>query len=284
MLECLLGKLKCSSMHYVLFGKTHCFFFRGDENDTFDDQKVFALNLFELSSGVVRVMYGWNMVSKMQGAEQTLIETGVGIGNCYLRAMDEISCPEKWEEAKQKIQRFYCVYRHHTKEQLLALRKELMKEFVGCFHKRLKPLGFHKKGNVWRRKIDRSRYLELQMECSSWTNEYSLHYLVDVDPDIGQGHQGCGGCLSGKVYPEGEYPHEAVERVDWQLLGKSEIDQWIEKLITTVVKPLTETPLEELGKERWIQAGCACRKHGSCPDCWVERNMWKLRENEMKSE
>lgn len=245
------------------------------------EKTAFIVNLKTLSEGV-GVVYGVisTAVFWTEGDWDFFKQIGRLDGDCNLRFYVEIHAEDDQTEANNKIKMLYEEYLHIPKDTLLATVKERRKQFIQQITNILKPLGFRKKGNQWRKPLSENIMLQFWADKDPYSDLY--YFEVDIyslDPPGGLW------CYSKRLDTKGtdvfdwkgySEPHR---RFDWQLQSAQDLLEIVNRAYEEELRPLIETELIELGKQSFIWQGCICqRKH--CPTCWVEKNLWEAKDTQ----
>lgn len=199
----------------------------------------------------------------MANNEDAVIALGIASDEITVRAHLTL---HDGEEDAPAIREMYEAFRTVEKDDLLALAKERRKAFIHEIAVRLKPLGFKKKGNIWRRDMPQGLTLAFHLQKSSWSDLY--YFNIDLYPE---GHVGFG-CYSIRVAPVGE--KWGSWNMDWQLISPDALSTFLTDRLLPALQWLIDTPLPELGANPDVWAHCACYRK-SCESCWVQKNMWE---------
>ncbi len=224
---------------------------------------AFVVNLKGSEYGIT-ITYGYASTAfiRMKGSEDSLLRFGVSSEDVTLRQM-YLLCDEAEESiARQQIQELYLRCQHTPKEELLALAKEKRKAFLGQIATALKPMGFRKKGNTWRRDLTQELYLMLNLQKSAFSDTYYYNVYIGKNGTLHYGD-----CYYDRVAPQGMCP------MDWQALSPEEFARFLEGTLLPALREILDTPLEALGRRPHIQKSCSCQRN-LCPNCWVEKNLW----------
>lgn len=221
-------------------------------------EKVFVVDVKK--NGVI---FGWAFQGKGEAGEYELNQLGIVSNDCNLRFFHEVSSEQEWYEAKNAIRKCYHDYLDWSKDALLAHIKELRKAFIQRFTVRLKPLGFRKNSNHWKRTIHEQFSFEVNAQKSSYSDEYYVNLYIAPSEGIAYPD-----CFSTRVMLGSDY------LCDWQLTPAEEIERGLDRMMDEIVRPVLELELVELGRQAFIQLNCHCR-HKRCKSCWVEKNYWE---------
>lgn len=238
------------------------------------DKTAFIVNLKECPHGV-GVVYGVISTAVLwtEADWDFFRQHGESDENCNLRFYREI-CSENDEKAmNEAIEALYQEYLHIDKDTLLLRVKELRKQFIGRITSILKPLGFRKKGNQWRKTLSPNFVLEFWADKSTYSDLY--YFDVSVYPVLASGR-----CYSNRADTKGtdvfdwKIVSEPDKRFDWQLQSEEEMLEVINRICEQELKPFMETNLTEMGKEPRVWKACCCSRT-ICENCWVEKNLWE---------
>ncbi len=229
---------------------------------------AFIVNLKEIDKGI-EIVYGWasTAFTLMKGDENSLIEHGIWNEYINIREKVVILQDDKNTIANQRIKEMYDKYSCLEKDELLEIAKQKRKEFINKIAVRLKPLGFKKKGNTWKKFLDSEFYVMFDAQKSSFSDEYYFNVIVNAD-----NREFARECFYGRVFPEELCP------LDWQLFPEDEFVTFLDNEVVNLLLHIINTPLVELGKEKMIWEGCTCERD-NCVVCWVEKNLWEVKED-----
>lgn len=225
---------------------------------------AFVVNLIGTENGI-EIVYGYasTAFTLMKGDEDSLIRLGIWNEDINIRERIVILDESDTRVNVDCIGEMYNKYKHVEKEELLEIAKKKRKEFINKIAVRLKPLGFKKKGNTWKRLLQDEHYLMFDAQKSSFSDEY--YFNVNIYNEECDSYVGCFYC---RVYPNELCP------LDWQLISDDDFVWFLENEVTDFLLHIINTPLSELGKESTICKGCMCERD-KCDNCWVEQNMWE---------
>lgn len=243
------------------------------------EKTAFIVNLKMLPEGV-GVVYGVisTAVFWTEGDWDYFKQVGRSDDGCNLRFYVEIHSWDDQTEAINKIEKLYEEYLHIDKDTLLANVKERRKQFIQQITNVLKPLGFRKKGNQWRKPLSENIMLQFWADKDPYSDLY--YFEVDI---YSLNPPGGVWCYSNRLDTKGTdifdwkgytEPHR---RFDWQLQSTEDLLEIVNRAYKEELRPLMETDLAELGKQPFIWKSCICRRK-RCPTCWVEKNLWEAKE------
>lgn len=221
--------------------------------------KVFVVDVIE--DGVV---YGWAFQGKGEAGEAVLQSYGIDAHECNLRFAQEIACEQDWLVAKKQIEKCYWQYLEWTKDQLLAHIKTQRKAFLQRFTDRLKPLGFRKNSNSWKRIIHEQYLFEIHVQKSGYSDQYYVN--LSIKPS-----------MENEIYRQCYYTRVMIGEdylCDWQLTSAEAIERSLDEMMNGIVRSVLELDIGELGRQDFIQKECHCRRL-HCHECWVEKNYWE---------
>lgn len=232
---------------------------------------AFIVNLNKVNDGI-NVIYGYasTAFTRMIGDENALIDWGVRDSEINIREMIVISDEIREASAVVQIRALYEKYLYTEKDKLLAQAKEKRKAFIKKIAVKLKPLGFKKKANTWRKELNSDYYLMFNAQKSSYADEYYFNVYIGKN-----GSNQYGNCFYTRVAPENASP------LDWQLYGSDDFDVFLDHEVVPMMMRIVNTPLQELGKDRELWKQCYCQRN-ICEPCWMEKNVWEAKavENE----
>jgi len=231
------------------------------------DLTAFAVNLQGRDDGVEAV-YGFASLAylRMDGKEPAETESiPLSDTQITIRQMSVIRTPEDEREAEARIREMYEAYHLCDKDALLKEKKERQKQFLNTIAVRLKPLGFKKKGAKWTKPLEKGYELTFEAQKSAFSDQYYFNIRIEKSND-----STFGSCYYTRAVPENR------KITDWQLIGEVEWTAFLDDLTENKLRPLMETPLEELGKQAWLWENCHCRRE-KCSECWVQKNLWEAK-------
>ena len=236
----------------------HWYFYRPDTTLT-----AAAVNL-RGRDGYLELTYGYGSTAftRLTGCENTLVWYGLSDDDITLREKFLICEDADEQTAAELIAAYLAQYRGTEKDALLLLVKEKRKAWIGQFAARLKPLGFKKKANTWRKPLEGSFELAFYLQKSSYADEY--YFNVCIQPIGCTSHMRC------------YYTRLGSGTFDWQSLTPAETETFLDKTILPPLHKLLATPFPVLGNNPAIWKGCIC-DHSLCPACWVRKNVWEAK-------
>ena len=190
------------------------------------EQTAFVINLEVDEDSCITILYGFASTAYMPGDEEWFVNHGSDIDDCQVRNILCIWDAESEAGAKTIISNFYEQYKNHTKEEILAVKKERQKEFLAHFARALKPLGFKKKGTKWTRELENGRALTFDAQKSSFSDQYYFNITVHEASNL--------------------YTTYSYERVvmygsgiyNWQLMTQDQIENLIQYTIKNYIEPI----------------------------------------------
>lgn len=226
---------------------------------------AFIVNLKQSNKGI-EVIYGYGSTAftLMNCCENSLNESGIDDDDITIRKKVLILPEDQTHAAANCISEMYQAYRYIEKDELLKIARQQRKEFINKIAVRLKPLGFKKKKNSWKKFLNDEFYIMFEAQKSSFSDEYYFNIFIDTDKqEFGRE------CFYCRVFPEELCP------LDWQLYPHDKFISFLEDNVIALLSHIINTPLAELGKEKMIWEGCNCERD-ICNVCWVEKNLWEM--------
>ena len=245
------------------------------------EKTAFIVNLKEIPVGV-GVVYGVisTAVFWTDGDWDYFKQQGKSDGDINLRFYLEIGTENDEMQADDVISELYQTYLHRDKDELLARVKERRKQFLQEITNVLKPLGFRKKGNQWRRMLTDDMMLQFWADKSPYADLY--YFEVGVYSMLPPGGMlCCGRRLDTKrteVFDWKNYS-ESGRRFDWQLQSVDTLLEIVHRAYEEELKPFIENDLTQMGKQPFVWKACIC-KRTICENCWVEKNYWEAKNSE----
>jgi len=217
-------------------------FFRRDSELT-----AFFVNLEPAGDGL-RVFYGFASIAsflRMKGNESALWDMGIDEGDAALRFLVPIPSAQAEAAAAEQIAAVYGRYRGTEKDALLALSKELRKAWLDRITQRLKPLGFRKRGNEWRRVLPSGHTLYFTADKGSYGDGYNFDVRLQAPPDPPGPGDWCAFALREQDRERAIDPF-CHHGFDWQLDEPEELDRVLDWFLTEFYQPLTTGPMDPL--------------------------------------
>ena len=189
------------------------------------EQTAFVVNFEDDEESCITILYGFASTAYMAGDKEWFVNHGADIDDCQVRNILCVWDEESEANARTSISDFYEQYKNHTKEEILAVKKERQKEFLAHFTRALKPLGFKKKGTKWTRALDNRRALTFDAQKSAFSDQYYFNVTVHEISNL--------------------YATHSYERVvmygsdiyNWQLMTVEQIDNLIQYALRKYIEP-----------------------------------------------
>ena len=189
------------------------------------EQTALVVNFEDDEESCITILYGFASTAYMAGDEEWFANHGSYIEDCQVRNILCVWDEESEANARTSISDFYEQYKNHTKEEILAVKKERQKEFLAHFARALKPLGFKKKGTKWTRALDNRRALTFDAQKSAFSDQYYFNVTVHEISNL--------------------YAIYSYERVvmygsgiyNWQLMTVEQIDNLIQYALRNYIEP-----------------------------------------------
>lgn len=205
----------------------------------------------------------------MANDSDALTSLGVSDADITLRAQCTIRDAADEEQAASTIRQMHDQFRSVEKDELLALAKEKRKTFIQQLAVRLKPLGFKKKGNKWRREMPQGLTLAFDLQKSSYSDVYYFNVDLHCEELVGFG------CYSHRVSPEGYADKKWT--MDWQLISPEALSAFLDERLLPHLTWLIGTPYDALGADPAVWEKCFCQRN-HCQSCWVQKNVWEANQ------
>ena len=230
---------------------------------------AFAVNFKRTNIGI-EVVYGYASTAfiLMKGNENSLKRLGLWDTDINLRETIFLTLDCDESEMFVHIQNMYDEYRHVEKNELLEIVKKKRKEFINKIAIRLKPLGFKKKGNTWKRTLEGKFYLMFEAQKATYSDEYYFNVIVNLE-----NRKFARECFYDRIFPNKLCP------LDWKLFPDNEFLSFLDNEVLNSLLHIMNTPLVNLGKDRMIWEGCTCERD-ECDVCWVEKNLWEVNKDD----
>lgn len=243
------------------------------------EKTAFIINLKELQKGV-GVVYGvYSTAVLWNDAEwESFRNYGTRDEECNLRYYLEITDIDREREAEVKIHELYEKYHNIDKDTLMNTVKDLRKQFIQEITNILKPLGFRKKGNQWRKHLSENVVLQFWAD----KNPYADLYYFEVDIFSLKSSRRFW-CYSKRLETIGtdifdwKRSPESERQFDWQLQSTDDLRSVVNRLYEKELLPLINTELTGLGMQPFVWRHCICPRD-CCKTCWVHKNLWEAKE------
>ncbi len=185
------------------------------------ENAAFIVNLNDEEYGVY-IVYGF---ASTAGDAAWFVDHGVDNETCQVRNAAFIHNENSEKQASCDISTFYHQYNTLSKDDILTLKKERQKAFLGYFARAFKPLGFKKKATKWTKALGNGRSLSFEAQKSAYSDQYYFNVSVHADDDF--------------------YKRYCDERVviynsdiyNWQLMSEEQIESLIQYALETHIYP-----------------------------------------------
>lgn len=149
-----------------------------------------------------------------------LTSTKEGVSDCEISLREKVIIANDDDEqfAAKQIGDMYAKYLNLEKDELLAVVKSKRNEFIKKFSVALKPLGFKKNGNIWKKSVSDSKSIEFHLQKSLYSDSYyfNINVLIDGKYDLDS---------QSRITVDKKY------QLDWQCATEDEIDSLVNILI-----------------------------------------------------
>lgn len=202
---------------------------------------AFFVNL-EPAGDSIRIFYGFGSTAftRMKGNERVLLEMGLNESDNTLRFL----CPASPDAAGQ-IAAVYHQYHGNDKDTLLALLKERRKEWIAKITAVLKPLGFRKKGNEWRKVFPSGHTLWFGADKSSYSDGYNFDVRLKASPGNIRPGDWCAFALWEQPQEQAIDPF-CHHNFDWQLNTAEDLEAILKRFLTEYLEPLESQDTDAL--------------------------------------
>ncbi len=189
------------------------------------EQTAFVINFEDDEEGCITILYGFASTAYMAADEEWFVNHGSDKDDCQVRNIISVWDEESETNARTSISDFHEQYKNHSKEEILAVKKERQKEFLSHFASALKPLGFKKKGTKWTRALDNGRALTFDAQKTAFSDQYYFNVSV---------HE------ASNLYATNSYERVVMYGSDiynWQLMTVEQIDNLIQYALKNYIEP-----------------------------------------------
>ena len=211
--------------------RNHFQFFRQDTELT-----ALFVNLEPSKEGIV-VRYGLDSTSftRMKGDEESLLNYGICSDDACLRWEVHVTTAEDPAAAAQ-IAAHFRQYQGKEKAELLNISKELRKVFLNKFTEALKPLGFRKKGNAWRKVLPGGHTLCFTVDKSSYGDGYDFVINLLYPPQEPKPDDWC--LFTTYCLPCERLANPFFGKLDWQICSDGDIREILDIFLKSYHDPL----------------------------------------------
>ena len=200
-----------------------------------------------------------------------LTSLGVSDAEITIRAQCTIHNGADEAQAARMIRQMHDEFCSVEKDELLSLAKEKRKAFIHEIALRLKPMGFKKKGNTWRREMPQGLSLAFHLQKSSYSDVY--YFNVDLHREGITGF----GCYACRISVAGCADENWT--MDWQLISQEALAAFLDERLVPHLRWLIDTPYDILGADPNVWEKCFCQRN-RCQHCWVQKNLWETRQTD----
>lgn len=233
---------------------------------------AFFLNLYTFDDRI-SLYYGYASIAfiRMKNNETSLADYGISEAGSSMRFHAAIRGTDDAAIIGTEIQETLDRYRGTEKDALLEMIREKRKDFLNRITLQLKPLGFRKKGNEWRKNLSDNHIIYFWADRSPYSDTYNFPIAIAAQ---NKNFKNRYYCTIGTLQPPENRVFDcqihSSHRFDWQLHTHEDLTELIHRFLRLYVTP-AENGMECLGKEEYIWKGCLCQLD-CCDQCWVEKN------------
>lgn len=140
---------------------------------------AFVVNLTGYNDRV-EVVYGFasTAFTFVKGDEESLVRWGIADEDINLRQKSSIFHHAEERDTGILVKEMYDRYRNLEKEALLRIVRIKRKKWIDKIAEKLKPLGFKKKANTWKRVLEDGYYLMFHAQKSSFQTNIILMCIL----------------------------------------------------------------------------------------------------------
>ncbi|MGN0322181.1 MAG: hypothetical protein ACI4DZ_03585 [Oliverpabstia sp.] len=238
------------------------------------DKTAFIINLKNLDTGI-GIVYGVRSTAVFWSELdwQLHSEFGTADDDCNLRYYLEINNENDEFQTNNMIRSFYNEYCEIDKDTLLKIVKEHRKQFIQQITNILKPLGFRRKGNQWRKHLSGNIVLQFWADKDPYTDLY--YFEIDIFSQ--KSSEGIW-CYSKRLQAKGTEIFDFKNysdsdcRFDWQLQSTEDLEEIVNQAYKFDLLPFINNDLLEIGKQPFVWEYCICPRD-CCESCWIEKNL-----------
>ena len=188
------------------------------------ENAAFIVNLDDEKYGI-NIVYGF---ASTAADPAWFADHGVDNETCQIRNVTFIHDDKSETQASHEISDFYRQFQTLSKDDILALKKERQKAFIGYFARAFKPLGFKKKATKWTKALGNGRSLSFEAQKSAYSDQYYFNVSIHADDDF---------------YKRDCYERVVLDKSDiynWQLMSEEQTNNLIQFILKTHIEPKIE--------------------------------------------
>ena len=222
------------------------------------DQTAFVINITDYGNHLF-LCYGVCNVSLARDYRDFFESNGCDNEDMNIRRCLKIACEADEAEAAERIKAFYDEHAGLTKEEILAKSKELRKEFMKVITDKLKPLGFKKKSNHWRKPLENGFYIEFSADKSTYSDSYQFDinlFRENVFPYCYRNVPKYNAdCVIYNVY------------FNWQLTSREAFARYLDEGVLPAIEHILETPQEKWAQDEELSSHTVFCDKNKCEHC-----------------
>ena len=262
-LDCFDGKFSEYRQKLLAYGMVHPHSRVDTKADCFykytSDQTAFVINITDYGNHLF-LCYGVCNVSLSHDYRDFFESMGCSNEDINIRRCLKITSEADEVEAEKRIKAFYDEHAGLTKEEILAKSKELRKEFIKVITDKLKPLGFKKKSNHWRKPLENGFYIEFSADKSTYSDSYQFDTRIlreDVVASICYRNvpKYNADCVIYNVY------------FNWQLTSREAFARLLDEGVLPVIDHILSTPPEEWASDKELSSHTVFCDKNKCEHC-----------------
>lgn len=163
-------------------------------------------------------------------------------------------------ELSAGITAFYSEYAGLSREAILAKSKEIRKEFMKLITDKLKPLGFKKSSNHWRKPLENGFYIEFSADKSAYSDSYQFDTCISREEVS----------LSGCYINVPEYNGECIAHgcyLNWQMTSREAFTRLLDDAVLPIIKHILSTPQEKWASDGELSSHALFCDRDKCEQC-----------------
>ncbi len=226
------------------------------------DQSALVLNITDCGDQLF-LCYGATTVSLSADYRSFFEENGDDNEDMNIRRCFKIKSEADEAEAAVRIKAFFAEYGTLTKEEILTRAKEMRKEFMKLITDKLKPLGFKKKSNSWKKPLENGFYIEFHADKSTYSDIYAFDIYLFRENIVPRCYRNVP-----------EYNEDCVtygSKLNWQLTSREAFARMLDESALPIIEHILATPQEEWAVDKSIASLVRLCDRTKCEDCPLKK-------------
>jgi len=223
------------------------------------DQTAFVINIDDYGDRLF-FCYGVCNVSLAHDYRDFFEKNGCDNEDINVRRCFTLKNEADEAELSAQIEAFYSEHAELTKEEILAKSKEMRKEFIKVITDKLKPLGFKKKSNHWRKQLENGFYIEFSADKSTYSDQYQFDTRISREDVVVS--------ICYRNVPK--YNDDCVTYgcyFNWQLTSREAFARMLDEEVLPVIEHILATPQEEWASDKELSSHPSLCDRTKCEHC-----------------